>query len=1101
MKNKVQLQKIVVILVFLFSITASAQYEEITWVRKQVGSGTNGRLSGDRLGSSVAISGDILVSGAPYQEYDSSGNNQMNYTGAVYIYSRNQGGTDNWGLLKKLTGASAGTNGRVVNDQFGTSVSISGDILVVGSPKQDYDMNGSNYALDAGAVYVFHRNQGGTNNWGFVKKITGSGTNGRVASDDFGVSVSVSGEVIVVGAQSQGYDTSGNNFVSGAGAAYVFYKNQGGTDNWGFVKKLTGVGTNGRISFDRFGASVSVSGNSIVIGALYHGYDENGANLVTYAGAAFVFYKDQGGTDNWGFVRKLYGSGTNGRVSDDNFGCAVSISGNTIAIGARKQDTDASGGNTAADAGAVYLFSKDKGGTDNWGLIQKMVGSGSNGRNAQDYFGIAVSLSENVLVVGAMYQEYDEAGANQLAAAGAAYVYYKDKGGANNWGLVRKICGEGPYSRYQDDFFGCAVAASGLRIVAGAYRQSYAYDSASFVTTAGAVYVFESSIFYESGSWLPSAPSSGTGIYNCSILDGTPTLTNSMKVNNLWVSSGATPSISSNAFFYVLGNYTNNGAVKGPGTLVLNGSATQTISGTGTTENLGLDNYSSGAYVSMNTTADSLKITGVLTVASGILITNEKLVLKATGTTTYGRIETGGGVFAGDLIVEKVLSNTNAGWRQIGIPVSTSIGNLKGIDLLGLAHGAANERNIYYWNATVGSGNNAYGWAAVNTSRADNLNAYVVYGNNANGGFHDIAGTWRISGGYVSGDQNFTLVASDDPNGGSSSNKTGWNLIPNPYASNLNVSQLWGGSGFPSYKAIHVWDAVNGQYVGICSTGVSVNTYNNSGGTSSATVLQPYQAFWVKTSANQTLTLSDGMRTTSMTGAGVFMKKSYPTIRLTLLDENEHRDQVVVYFHAEGNTTLNEATDAYKLFSLNGEVPSLYLYNKAEGALSIKALPEGMDSVELPLSIQNPGNEPVLLVPDRSELPEEWEVYLKDRRDSSMKLLNVGDTLNCDPGKESEGELFLVMKKKQSPGMGVKEEAVASQLEVGSDGETVWITGKNLSWESSAYRVYDLEGREISQGNVILAGGKGQISLNGLSRGVYVLKLSETQKGYRVVCK
>ncbi len=1077
----------------LFSGVATAQYDELTWVKKQVGGGTNGRMSDDCLGSAVSLSEDILVVGAPYQDYDSSGSNPVSNAGAVFIYSRNQGGANNWGLVKRLTGASAGNNGRLAGDNFGTSVAISDEIVVVGAYAQDYNAAGLSYMLNAGAAYVFYKDQGGRDNWGFVKKLSGQGTNGRGISDMFGWSVSISGDIIVIGALGQDYDTSGSNYEINTGAAYVFHKNQGGADNWGFVKKLTGVGTNGRVFTDQFGRSVSVSGNIIVVGAAGQDFNESGADSVSDAGAAYVFYKDQGGTDNWGFVRKLCGSGTNGRLSRDNFGFAVSISGYNVAIAAKYQDYDASGSNAVTDAGAVYRFYKTAGGTDNWGLMNKITGGGSNGRVAYDYFGSALSLSGDILVVGAYGQDFDGNGTNSATDAGAAYVYYSNKGGTNNWGLVKKISGEGAYGRYSGDQFGWSVAVSGMQTIVGANQQEYDQSSTSGVNNAGAAYLFESSFVYGSGGWLPTIPTSGTGAYNCSIHSGTLFLPSGGTVNNLWIASGVLAYVFNSQNFSVTGNYVNNGLVAGVGELILKGTSTQNISGTGSTEKLILSNPYGATIV-----ADSLKITRELVCVSGTLTTNGKLVLKAGSNTFYGQISaTGTGSISGALAVEKLLSNTNAGWRQIGIPVSTTIGNLKGIDLLGSAHGTANERNIYYWDATASSGNTAKGWVAVSTSTANNSQAYVVYGNNSNGGFHDIASMWRISGSYVTGNQNFTLVASDDPNGGSSPHKTGWNLVPNPYASNLAVNQLWGASGFPSYKAIHVWDAVNGQYVGICSTGVSVNTYNNGGGTSSATILQPYQAFWVKTSANQTLTLTNGMRTTSITGAGVFMKKDYPTLRLTLTDENEHRDQVVVYFHPEGQEAFNEATDAYKLFSMDGEVPSLHLCSKTTGPLSIKALAEGMDSAELPISIQNPLGRTVRLVPDRSELPAEWDVYLKDKRDGSLRLLRVGDTITCDPGKESEGELFLVLKKKQSPGMGVEEEAVSSQLVVGSDGTTLWIAGKNLSWESSAYRVYDLSGRNMFQGTLQLSDGIGTVELGPFERGVYIIWVEQENRSYR----
>ncbi|MBN1890621.1 MAG: cadherin-like domain-containing protein [Thermoflexales bacterium] len=139
------------------------------------------------FGISISISGDTLVVGA-------------HRANAVYVFARNQGGTDNWGLVKKLT-ASDSKRG----DYFGSSVSINGDTLAVGA----YGVN-----IFQGAAYVFARNQGGTDNWGLVKKVVASD---GAANDLFGRSVSISGGTIVAGAYQ---DRIGSN--QQQGSAYVF---------------------------------------------------------------------------------------------------------------------------------------------------------------------------------------------------------------------------------------------------------------------------------------------------------------------------------------------------------------------------------------------------------------------------------------------------------------------------------------------------------------------------------------------------------------------------------------------------------------------------------------------------------------------------------------------------------------------------------------------------------------------------------------------------------------------------------------------------------------------------------------------------------------
>ena len=217
--------------------------------------------AGDLFGESVAISGDSAVVGAIFEDAGGGG------AGAAYVFERNQGGAGNWGEVTKLTASDAQGG-----DFFGQSVAISGDTAVVGAYRED--AGGS----DAGAAYVFQRNEGGADNWGEVKKLTASDAQ---AGDQFGISVAVSGDTAVVGASTE--DAGGDD----AGVAYVFERDEGGAGNWGEVKKLTASDAQ---ALDHFGFSVAVSGDTAVVGTpgLPFLFAED-------AGAAYVFCSDNDG--------------------------------------------------------------------------------------------------------------------------------------------------------------------------------------------------------------------------------------------------------------------------------------------------------------------------------------------------------------------------------------------------------------------------------------------------------------------------------------------------------------------------------------------------------------------------------------------------------------------------------------------------------------------------------------------------------------------------------------------------------------------------------------------------------------------------------------
>ncbi|MCH7718986.1 MAG: hypothetical protein IIB21_05900, partial [Chloroflexi bacterium] len=353
--------------------------------------------------------------------------------GAAYLFLRDQGGADNWGEVTKLKASDA-----EAGDFFGVSVAVSGKTAIIGADAEDA---GGDFA---GAAYVFQRGQGGPDNWGEVTKLTASDAQ---ATDWFGATVAVSGDTAVVGAY---LEDAGGDF---AGAAYVFQRDHGGANAWGEVTKLTASDAQAE---DEFGASVAVSGDIILVGA----FQEDAAG--DEAGAAYVFLRDRGGADNWGEVTKLKASDAE---AGDFFGVSVAVSGNTAIIGADAEDA---GGSIA---GAAYVLQRDRGGADNWGEVTKLTASDAQ---AGDFFGSGVSISGDTAIVGAFREELD---------AGAAYVFGRDQDGTDSWGEVTKLTASDAQG---GDFFGIRVAISNGATIVGAFHE----DAGGI--GAGAAYLFES---------------------------------------------------------------------------------------------------------------------------------------------------------------------------------------------------------------------------------------------------------------------------------------------------------------------------------------------------------------------------------------------------------------------------------------------------------------------------------------------------------------------------------------------------------------------------------------------------------------------------------
>ncbi len=166
------------------------------------------RAGRDYFSESVSISGDYAIVGTPAESEDASGTNTVTSAGSAYIFKRD--GTS-WSQQAKLVASD-----RAESDNFGVSVSISGDYAIVGANGEDEDASENNYLNGAGSAYIFKRNG---INWSQEAKLVASD---RAYGDEFGGSVSISGDYAIVGAYAENEDASGNNTLSSAGSAYIF---------------------------------------------------------------------------------------------------------------------------------------------------------------------------------------------------------------------------------------------------------------------------------------------------------------------------------------------------------------------------------------------------------------------------------------------------------------------------------------------------------------------------------------------------------------------------------------------------------------------------------------------------------------------------------------------------------------------------------------------------------------------------------------------------------------------------------------------------------------------------------------------------------------
>ncbi|MEW6742743.1 MAG: FG-GAP repeat protein [Planctomycetota bacterium] len=308
-------------------------------------------------------------------------------------------------------------------EEFGRSVSVSGDVAVVGAPT----------ALSFGSAYVYRWNGC---QWVHEQRLRASdGQQGDrfgeavVVGQDLLEPVVIRQDLVVVSAPRAGDD---------AGAAYVFRFDGSG---WNEEQKLV---PSDIASGDRFSSSLAVDGELIVAGA---------SAKAGFTGAAYVFRRNKAGL--WVEEQRLL---PNDPELGDRFGSAVAVQGDVAIVGASKEDEACGGGD--CNAGCAYVFGYQRLG---WVQQQKLMASDAG---PGDQFGGRLSMEENTLLVGVPVDD---------ASCGSVYLFGWD---GSAWVEKDKITvrdgGTG-------DFFGMGLCVSNNRALVGAPGER---------STTGAAYLF-----------------------------------------------------------------------------------------------------------------------------------------------------------------------------------------------------------------------------------------------------------------------------------------------------------------------------------------------------------------------------------------------------------------------------------------------------------------------------------------------------------------------------------------------------------------------------------------------------------------------------------
>lgn len=445
----------------------------------------------DHFGSAISISGQTLAVASVGERSGATGidgnqsDNSMNLSGAVYVFSLVNGQWVQEAYIK-----ASNTN---AFDKFGTSISISDDTLVVGAPEEDSDATGvngdqfNNAAVDSGAAYVFVKENGAWSQQAYLK------ASNTEDNDRFGSAVEVFENTLVVSAINESSNATGangnqnNNLSQQSGAAYVFTRTN---NQWQQTHYLKPFDTN---SFQHLGDSIALSSNTLALGSAW-----KTVNNRVNQGVVYVY--ERSGSD---WLQAAYLTASNGG-SDDNFGHAIDLHGDTLVATARKEDgsgigVDPINDDLAENSGAVYVFGRTDG---NW-VEQAYIKPSNTG--SLDQFGWSASLYGDSLAIGSFRESSSAVGIggdgfnNNAVDSGAVYLFTRTD---NDWSESAYIKASNTGT---EDNFGFATFVHQNTLFVGAHRE----DSSSSgingsqnnddMASSGAVYVFQTDLIFKNG--------------------------------------------------------------------------------------------------------------------------------------------------------------------------------------------------------------------------------------------------------------------------------------------------------------------------------------------------------------------------------------------------------------------------------------------------------------------------------------------------------------------------------------------------------------------------------------------------------------------------
>ena len=618
---------------------------------------------------------------------------------------------------------------------------------------------------------------------------------------------------------------------------------------------------------------------------------------------------------------------------------------------------------------------------------------------------------------------------------------------------------------------------------------------------------------FDAGVWTPNNPTlvdnPSTNIDNIEIVSGNPTFTNEVIANNVTISTGSTLNLG-NATLSISGNLINNGSLNaGTGTLLLNGTSDQTISGNA----IALNNFTVASN-STKTLQTPVSISGTMNLSNGVLNTNNQLSFLNTydelsQTHTNGMLdEVTGGSIVGNVLVQRYFPAKRA-YRLVASPVTTTTT---------IRENWQTDGNVVQGFGThiTGAGGTTNGFDATGTNNPSIFTLNTV-GQNYEVLPNTNANTLSVGNAYllmVRGDRTIDLTDNNatpsntilesigelhignfnSPN--ISTVENGSSLIANPYQASVDMALVLQNTTNLNQRYYHVYDPTINSRGAFVTVDTQENTNSLTFGTgislsSADKFLQPSQAAFVNTVTNgaAALQFTEGFKDLSGNGTNVFFAElEQQSIGVALYNsEDELKDGTRIIFSEEDTNAVTQL-DAIKNPNLDENISTKI--EDQEFSIQRRAYAIAEDEIEL--SITNYREDNYKFKFQFEDLEPSTLVYLYDAYLNTQTPLNInGETIvnfnvNETNSSRASDRFKLVF---QTNVLGANDINLNSSITISPNPASQFILISNpQSIGINSIVIYDLMGKQV----IKRTNGLNKIDISKLESALYLVEVNST---------